>query len=73
MESVRNIQVSCPVCEVINNISIPEKFFTQKKFGKIKIQVPQGGVCPDHNFIVLINIKGIIRGYVQVDEFLNLR
>ncbi|MFX1267883.1 MAG: hypothetical protein ACFFAK_07965, partial [Promethearchaeota archaeon] len=29
--------------------------------------VPQGGVCKEHQFIVFVDTKGIIRGYDQID------
>jgi len=67
MDSNRNIEVTCPVCKIIKKISIPQKIFDQKRFGTIKVQVPQGGVCLDHQFIVFIDIKGIIRGYEKID------
>lgn len=67
MESNRNIEITCPVCKLIKKISIPQKIFDQKRFGTIKVQVPQGGVCPDHHFIVFIDTKGIIRGYEKID------
>lgn len=41
--------------------------FAQKKFGTIKIQVPIGAVCPEHQFIIFVDSKGIIRGYEKID------
>lgn len=41
--------------------------FAQKKFGTIKIQVPTGAVCPEHQFIIFVDSKGIIRGYEKID------
>ena len=66
-ENYREIEVTCPVCNKSKNIMIPEQIFSQKKFGTIRIQVPQGGVCPDHQFILFIDTKGIIRGYETID------
>ena len=66
-ENYKEIEVSCPVCSRSRNIKIPEQIFSQKKFGSIRIQVPQGGVCPEHQFILFIDTKGIIRGYENID------
>ncbi len=67
MDLNRIVEVRCPVCGFIKKISIPEKIFDQNRFGTIKVQVSQGGVCPDHQFIILIDTKGIIRGYEKID------
>jgi hypothetical protein len=69
-ELYRNIEVTCPVCQVVKEIKIPNLIFDQKRFGTVKIQVPQGGVCGDHQFIVFIDTKGIIRGYEKIDLIL---
>ncbi|NHJ23242.1 MAG: hypothetical protein EAX89_01610 [Candidatus Lokiarchaeota archaeon] len=66
-ESYKEIEVSCPICEIVKNIQIPQSILTQKRFGIIKIQVPQGGVCKEHQFIVFINSKGNIMGYETID------
>ena len=44
-----------------------KKQWAQKKFGTIKIQVPPGAICPDHQFIIFVDTKGIIRGYEKID------
>lgn len=67
MESYKEIEVSCPICQIVRNIKIPETIFSQKKFGTIKIQIPQGGVCKEHQFIVFLDTKGIVRGYEKID------
>jgi len=67
VESYKEITVTCPVCEAIKNIKIPEAIFAQKKFGTIKIQVPQGAVCKEHQFIVFVDTKGLVRGYEKID------
>lgn len=67
LETYKEIAVTCPVCETIKNIKIPETIFAQKKFGTIKIQVPQGGVCKEHQFIVFVDTKGLVRGYEKID------
>ena len=69
-ELYRNIEVICPVCQKAKEIKIPNQIFDQKKFGTVKIQVPQGGVCSEHQFIVFIDTKGIIRGYEKIDLLL---
>ncbi len=71
-ELFREIEITCPVCKKVKSIRIPEQIITQKKFGVIRIQVPQGGVCPDHQFIVFVDTKGIIRGYEKIDLSLKL-
>jgi hypothetical protein len=71
-ELFREIEVTCPVCKKVRSIRIPEQIIAQKRFGVVRIQVPQGGVCPDHQFIVFIDTKGIIRGYEKIDLLLKL-
>jgi len=66
-EIFKEIEISCPVCNKSKKINIPEQIFNQKKFGIIRVQVPQGGVCQEHQFIVFIDTKGIIRGYEKID------
>ncbi|MFX1499309.1 MAG: hypothetical protein ACFFBH_17465 [Promethearchaeota archaeon] len=66
-KTYREIQVTCPICSAVKNVEIPEKLFIQKRFNIIKIQIPRGGVCRKHNFIVFVDDKGIIRGYDQID------
>jgi sulfur transfer complex TusBCD TusB component (DsrH family) len=63
----RQITVACPICGIEKELNIPEAVFSQKKFGTIKIQVPVMAVCPDHQFIVFVDSKGIIRGYEKID------
>lgn len=65
--NVRQIKLTCPICQNEKEIAVPEKIFAQKKFGSIKIQVPPGAVCPDHQFIVFLDPKGLIRGYEKID------
>ncbi|MFX0144782.1 MAG: hypothetical protein ACFE9C_11970 [Candidatus Hodarchaeota archaeon] len=66
-DTFRQIDVTCPVCEKVKTINIPEAVFAQKKFGTIKIQIPINAVCPEHQFIVFIDTKGNIRGYEKID------
>ncbi|MFX1380153.1 MAG: hypothetical protein ACFFA4_13785 [Promethearchaeota archaeon] len=63
----RYINIACPSCGSEKTVNIPETLFTEKKFGHVKIQVPQGAVCQDHVFVVLLDIKGRILGYQTVD------
>jgi len=63
----RLINIACPTCGIDKTVSIPETLFTEKKFGHVKIQVPQGAVCQDHVFVVLLDVKGRILGYQTVD------
>lgn len=67
IETFKVLEVTCPSCGAVKNINIPEAIFTQKKFGTVKIQVPINAVCPDHQFIVFVDTKGIIRGYEKID------
>ncbi|MFX0023391.1 MAG: hypothetical protein ACFE9S_13775 [Candidatus Hermodarchaeota archaeon] len=66
-DTFRVLEVECPECGRIKNINIPESVFAQKKFGSIKIQIPIGAVCHQHQFIVFVDTKGIIRGYENID------
>ncbi len=61
------IKVTCPICGIEKDLNIPDVVFAQKKFGTIKIQVPQNAVCSEHQFIVFVDSKGIIRGYEKID------
>lgn len=63
----KSIEAVCPVCQVKKSINIPETVLSQKKFGTVKIQVPKGAVCPDHQFLIFVDTKGIIRGYEKID------
>ena len=69
-ESFKVLEVVCPTCEKVKNVKIPEAVFSQKKFGTIKIQIPINAVCPEHQFIVFVDTKGIIRGYEKIDILL---
>ena len=69
-EPVKNIPVRCPICGNEKEINVPESVFAQKKFGTIKINVPAGSVCGDHQFLVFVDTKGIIRGYEKIDMHL---
>ena len=64
------LQITCPVCGESRGINIPEKVFEQKQFGTIKIQVPVGAVCNDHQFIVFADPKANIIGYEKIDLYM---
>ncbi len=66
-ESYKVLKIICPTCGKVKNINIPEAVFSQKKFGTIKIQIPINAVCPEHQFIVFVDTKGIVRGYEKID------
>jgi hypothetical protein len=67
MVEYKSLSVTCPICQTGKDLNVPEAIFTRKKFGTIKIQVPPGAVCPEHQFIVFVDTKGIIRGYERID------
>ena len=66
-ERFKQLELSCPSCGAVKTVNIPESLFYDKKFGHIKIQVPQGAVCEDHVFVVFIDVKGRIIGYEAID------
>ena len=65
--NLKGFRIARPKCGTEKEIRIPEALFAQKKFGTVKIKVPEGGVCKDHNFIVFISTKGQIVGYDVID------
>ncbi len=67
MENYKQLNVVCPICGLDKSITVPEAIFAQKKFGTIKIQVPMGAVCSEHQFIVFVDSKGTVRGYEKID------
>ena len=69
---LKQFDVSCPKCGSGKEISVPDSLFLQKKFGTVKIKVPKGAVCKDHNFIVFISTKGQIIGYDIIDASVSL-
>lgn len=66
-EEIIVLRPSCPKCGVSKVIPIPKSVFTQKTFGFIKIQVPQGACCEEHQFIVIADNEGRIIGYEAID------
>jgi len=69
---LKKFDVTCPKCGVGREISVPESLFLDKKFGTVKIKIPQGAVCKEHNFIVFISTKGKIVGYDIIDTSVSL-
>jgi hypothetical protein len=65
--TLKGFHVACPRCGEEKQINVPESLFYNKKFGTVKIKVPQGAVCKEHNFIVFISTKGDIVGYDVID------
>ncbi len=74
MEStkLKQFDIYCPKCGMEKEISVPDSLFLQKKFGTVKIKVPQGAVCKDHNFLVFISTKGQVIGYDIIDASVSL-
>ncbi|MFW9826859.1 MAG: hypothetical protein ACFFEY_04475 [Candidatus Thorarchaeota archaeon] len=71
-ELFRVLEIICPTCGNIKNINVPESIFSQKKFGTIKIQIPVNAVCSEHQFIVFVDTRGVIRGYEPIDVFMSI-
>ena len=67
VERFKPLELSCPSCGAVKTVNIPESLFYDKKFGHIKIKVPQGAVCQDHVFVVFLDVKGRIIGYEAID------
>ena len=63
----KEVELTCPTCQTFRKIKVPAAIFAQKKFGTIKIQVPPGAVCREHQFIAFVDTKGIVRGYERID------
>jgi len=63
----KEVELTCPTCQTFRKIKVPAAIFSQKKFGTIKIQVPPGAVCREHQFIAFVDTKGIVRGYERID------
>ena len=66
----KSLAITCPVCGENRSINIPERVFEQKQFGTIKIQVPVGAVCSEHQFIVFADPKANIIGYEKIDLYM---
>jgi uncharacterized protein (UPF0297 family) len=66
-QQLRLLKPSCPRCGATKEITVPESLFAKKQFGFIKIQVPKGAICANHQFIVIADAKGFILGYEEID------
>lgn len=66
-ESSKCLEVVCPSCGGMKNLNIPSAILSHKKFGTVKIQVPFNAVCPEHQFLIFVDMKGTIRGYEKID------
>jgi len=69
-QAVKELEIACPACGTIKSLRIPLKVFSQKKYGFVKIQVPQGAVCEDR-FMILADPNGKILGYETIDMFIS--
>ena len=66
-DNFKRIDIACPKCGSEKTVKLPLHLFNGGGFGIIKIQVPVGGVCDTHNFMVLLNKEGAILGYETFD------
>jgi len=66
-DNFKRIDLACPKCGSEKTVKVPLELFNGGGFGIIKIQVPIGGVCETHNFMVLLNKEGAILGYETFD------
>lgn len=62
-----SLHVKCPICGMEKNINVPSYVFESKQFGALKIQIPKGSVCEDHQFLIYVDKKGNIRSYETSD------
>lgn len=62
-----SLRVECPNCGETKLIKIPLSVYSNKRFGLVKIKVPQGAVCQNHQFIVITDTKQNIIGYETID------
>ncbi|MFX0057554.1 MAG: hypothetical protein ACFE85_11320 [Candidatus Hodarchaeota archaeon] len=68
MESdFKPLRVACPNCGNSKLLKIPLSIYNDKKFGIVKIKVPNGAVCQEHQFIILTDNKQNIIGYETID------
>ena len=71
-ELFKVIKPACPKCGIIKYLKIPRSVFDQKTYGFVKIQVPKGAVCQDHQFIVISDSQARIIGYEAIDKAISL-
>ena len=63
------VEVKCPFqdCPSKKIIKVPSHVFENKAFGTLKIQIAKGYVCPEHQFVVFLDKKGVVRGTEKID------
>lgn len=66
-ESTVKLKVKCPICGIEKEIDVPAHVLAKKQFGTLKIQIPKGSVCVDHQFLIYVDKKGNIRSYETSD------
>jgi len=71
MEEFKKITVICPLCNETKDIKIPMGVFNKKKLGTVKINIPKGSVCSEHDFLILTDPKGRLLGYEILDVVLD--
>ncbi|TFG21204.1 MAG: hypothetical protein EU530_01040 [Promethearchaeota archaeon] len=62
-----SLHVKCPICGLEKDINVPAYVFESKQFGALKIQIPKGSVCAEHQFLIYVDTKGNIRSYETSD------
>ncbi|MHA1326487.1 MAG: hypothetical protein ACTSRH_04125 [Promethearchaeota archaeon] len=67
-EELRILKPACPKCGASKAINVPESLFQRGSFGFVKIQVPKGAICEEHQFIVITDNTGLILGYEEIDD-----
>jgi len=74
VEEEVEIEVKCPYenCNSTKIIKVPGYLFKTKQFGTVKIQVNKGVVCSEHQFIIFVDKKGLIRSYEKIDAQLTI-
>jgi hypothetical protein len=73
MTETIQVPVECPLeeCRTKKDIQIPAYLFDNKRVGLIKVQVHHG-VCCEHQFVVFLDKKGIVKGYEKIDVEIDL-
>ena len=66
-DNSNELEITCPFCKEVGKINVPVSVYSNKKWGVVKIQVPAGAICKEHQFIVLIDTKGNVRGYERIE------
>ncbi|MFW9823232.1 MAG: hypothetical protein ACFFE4_09870, partial [Candidatus Thorarchaeota archaeon] len=62
---LKDIEIRCPKCDVIEKLKIPKKVINQSK-QLTTISIPSG-MCCEHGFQAFIDKNFIVRGYQNVD------